>query len=238
MFDGLFRRKATAQANQEMQQHLGDGARAYAQAAPTLRALFYTDEQAAPLAEKLVMREDLPGLKTVAMFDMPSTFGNVNPEYVKLWGVPAQEILDRAVANGVREPTAVEKVNFGPGVAVTVITGGHPWVGAQALALENSLGPLSRFGALVAVPHRQEVFAHAIHDKSAGTALGMMIKMVNHCLSEGPPKPLSKNLFWYRRERYDCIHTWMQGDMPVQMHADDSEFLCEVARPLGFAPSA
>jgi hypothetical protein len=235
MFRRLFQRKATAQASTEMRQQLGDSVREYERIAPTLRALLYTPEEAGPVAEKLLMREDLPGLHTVAMFDMPNTFGNVNPKYAELWGVSAEQVLNRAVANSVREPTSVLHLQVAPGVAVTAVSGEHAWVCAHALAVDNHLGLLSAFGALIAVPHRQHILAHAIRDKSAGTALGIMIKMVHACLSEGPPKPISKNVFWYRQGRYERIQAFMQGDVPMHLHADNSEFLREVAQPLGFA---
>jgi hypothetical protein len=231
----LFERPV-ALANRELGEQLGGALHDYERAAPTLRVLLYTPTDAAPFVGKLIAAEDLPGLSTVVMFDMPTTFGNVRPEYSELWKVPKGDILRRALANSVREPTVVEQVQVAPGVHVTSIAGDHPWVCANALAIENHLGLLSPYGALLAVPHRQHVLAHAIRDCSAGTALGVMIQMVHRILGEGPPKPISKDIFWYRSGTYARIGATVVGAMPVQLHPDNSDFLRDVARPLGFAP--
>lgn len=179
------------------------------QASPEMPATF--EEAASNLRSAVVAAADL-GLFDGALMERPLTDGlgerlmlrrgelgmTVTTEVVESWDVPSHRVWNRARSGSLwDEPAERERFTVGDGVHYLAIRGGR-WTSTRVLAIDRYLDPAPRYGALVAVPARDEILVHQIRDESFTDAA---LAMLSHTASSfvESPLPVGCDLFWWNR---------------------------------------
>lgn len=152
--------------------------------------------------EKLIMREDMDGVLSVLVFDMPASVRSVLPEQAESWGLSHAELLAMGLEN-VWQNLRVEarQVDIGAGVGIRLISGPSFMTATHALLLDRHPGCVGPFGALVGVPHRHAVVAFPMVDRRTIAAVGRLLPAVSGMEKEGPGS-ISPCLYWYHDKTF------------------------------------
>lgn len=174
---------------------------------PTMPASF---EEAAPNLRSAVISEVDLGLFDGAIMERPLIEGlgerlmlrrgplgmTVTAETVEGWDVNPAAVWARA-RDGALWDEAVHRRPFSVGelARYTAIRGGR-WTSSQVLGLERHLSDRVEYGALVAVPARDEILVHQIRDRSFADAA---LAMLSHAMSSyvESPLPVGCDLYWW-----------------------------------------
>lgn len=153
----------------------------------------------------LTVREPMPGVKAVLVYDLPETIHSVHADHVQAWGVSLEELFSIALAN-VKANDRVEPRSFpiDDTSSVMLLGGESFFTASHSLCLEEYLQPAPAEGALVAVPHRHAVVFHPINDAGVLVALTAMIPMARGMFQEGPGS-ISPSVYWWRGGHFTLL---------------------------------
>ena len=152
--------------------------------------------------DRLIGREDLEGVLTALVFDMPATVRTVPPEQAAAWRRPAAELLSIGLENVWRSCRPnVRDVALDGGLVIRLLSGTNFTTATHALLLDRRPGCVGSFGSLVAVPHRHAVLCFPIEDRRVIPAVASLLPAVTAMEKEGPGS-ISSRLYWYRGGRF------------------------------------
>ncbi len=145
----------------------------------------------------LIYREDLPGVLSVLVYDLPSTIRNVAPKESEAWERSREELFQIALENVLEMciPDVLTK-EVGDGVTLTCMVDESFYVATHALLLEHHPDNLGPHGALIGIPHRHVLLSYPIADIGVVKAINRMIPLVYGLEKEGPGS-ITPNLYWY-----------------------------------------
>lgn len=171
-------------------------------------------DDALPLARvRIWAREDVPAdfpliarpladdLLAAVVLDLPESVTSVKPEQADAWGVDQDELFERAAAQTRADPDLeVERFEVDRGATVTWAESGSFFAASRVLWPEDLLGaPAGEHGALLAVPNRHLVGAHAIEDLRVVAVVQTMLGFAARRYEAGPGS-ISPHLYWWRPE--------------------------------------
>lgn len=160
--------------------------------------LYHTDYLAQMGGAGLVHRVPAEGLIETLVYDLPGSVRTVPPDHPKKWGVGEEELFRIGLENVKAEPPpAKQTFDVGKGARIQALVGDSFFTASHVLFLEAHLGEASRFGAVVAVPHRHAVLYHPIEDMRLMQVVNSMIPIAFGMYQEGPGS-LSPGLYWWR----------------------------------------
>jgi len=160
--------------------------------------LYHTDYLDQMGGVGIVHRVPAEGLIETLVYDLPGSVRTVPPDHVKKWGTETDELFRIGLANVKAEPPPVRQTfDIGKGAVIQALVGDSFFTASHALFLEDHLEPPSRFGALLAVPHRHAVLFHPIEDMKVIGAVNSMIPIAFGMYQEGPGS-LSPGLYWWK----------------------------------------
>lgn len=174
---------------------------------PTMPASF---EEASPNLRSAVISEVDMGLFDGAIMERPLIDGlgerlmlrrgalgmTVTAETVSSWEVDPAAVWSRARDGALwDEPVHRRPFAVGDGVRYAAIRGGR-WTSSQVLGLERHLEGRAEYGALVAVPARDEILVHQIRDEAFTDAALAMLSHTTSSYVESP-LPVGCDLYWW-----------------------------------------
>lgn len=145
------------------------------------------------LGERLMLRRGQLGMTVTA-------------EAVGAWDVAEEEVWAQAREGSLwDEPIHRREFRLAGGVAYSAVRGGR-WTSTRVLALDRHLDRSPQYGALVAVPARDELLLHQIRDETFADAA---LAMLSHAASSyvESPLPIGCDLFWWCAGRLARICT-------------------------------
>lgn len=151
-------------------------------------------------AELLVARQDLDGVLTALVADLPSAMLSVGTDVVEQWGRPRDEVLAMALARTLAsEPVTIEQVDLAttPPSRLAVISGEGLCAATHVLRLEAWPELLGRYGTICAVPSRHHVLAAPIDDASILVVVQQMVAVACRAYVDGPGS-ITPSLYWRR----------------------------------------
>jgi hypothetical protein len=169
-------------------------------AAPNLRSAVIAATDLGLFDGALAERPLVDGLGERLMLRKGPLAMTLTTEVVDGWGVDREMIWSKA-RDGSLWDEPVERVGLrsDSGAGFNAVRGGR-WTSTRILAMERYVDPSSPYGALVAVPARDEILYHRIGDRSfADAALAMLEYVSSSFLSS--PLPVGCDLFWWRSGR-------------------------------------
>lgn len=168
-------------------------------AAPNLRSAVIAASDLGLFEGALMERPLVDGLGERLMLRRGPLAMTVTNAVVDGWDVDPERVWHKARQGSLWDEPA-ERFGLRSGsVGFTAVRGGR-WTSARVLAMDRYADPHSRFGALVAVPARDEILYHRIEGRAfADAALAMLEHVANSYLSS--PLPVGCDLFWWRSGR-------------------------------------
>lgn len=155
---------------------------------------------------QVAAREDLPGVMTTLVLELPSDIRALTWEDCKRFAVPPAQLFQTALDNvRRRNPPQVMRVDDDEAPVRFLYSGkGDYFAATHALLLPRHKGCMGRFGALVAVPHRHMVAVHAIEDERVVTAILRLMPFVQQCYRDGPGS-ITPSMFWHHDGRFEPL---------------------------------
>lgn len=173
-----------------------DVAPAWEEARPNLRLRIHALDTI-PRVESVVSWAIGPDVLAVLDYDRPTGLVNVTPEAAEVWGQGRDALWRAAVENAGRDPVPrVLEIPSGQ-TAMTAIEGESSATATNVLWLDRYLAVDRSRGALVGLPTRHFLLAHAIQDRAVFDAVRSMFQWLPRLYSQGPGS-ISPNLYWWR----------------------------------------
>jgi hypothetical protein len=198
---------------------------------PALRVLLVPDDYLpgdiatvhAPYAESVT---------ATVVVDLPASVRSIAPSDLVDWDLTPHDVWSRAWANTRRHPEPIDvatvEIAGGP---MTVAHGEHFYTASRVRWLEDLVGPVAPFGALVAIPRRSTVLVHVIRDADVMNAVEPLVLNARLLHLEGP-RSVSAHVYWWRDGELRWVPTiFDETDDSVEFHPppDLAEVLAFVA---------
>lgn len=178
----------------------------FAEAAPNLRSAVIASVDLGMFDGAIMERPLVDGLGERLMLRRGALGMTVTAETVAGWDVDTDRVWKRARDGALwDEPVDRQSFRVGAGVSYWALRGGR-WTSTRVLGLERFLDRRVDYGALVAVPARDEVLVHQIRDDRFTDAAMAMLSHVAASYSESP-LPVGCDLFWWCDGRLERICT-------------------------------
>jgi hypothetical protein len=162
--------------------------------------------------EQTICRENLPGVETVLVLDLPMAVRTINPNEAAGWNVSSDELFQIALDHIRGMPTPkIEEIELDDRLTALVMTGESPFVASQVLLLEEYPKLLGPFGAIIAVPTWHILLSHPIHSRATQDALFPMAWIATRRWNDGPGS-VTPRLYWYRNGRFTHLPYEFNGE--------------------------
>jgi hypothetical protein len=170
----------------------------------------------------IIERDDIPGLITYLVLDLPTATRAITPAEAAAWKRPMGELFDIALDN-VRKTVHPEKEKillFNNEIAFT-ITSPSPFTAASALLLHEQPDICGPHGCLLALPTRNILIARPIETAPDESTLLPLIWTAIRRFDEGPAS-LTSAIYWYHHKRFAAVTYEFDGhtlhvDVPTQL---------------------
>ena len=188
------------------------------QVLPALRVLLVPDDYLpndiatlhSPYAESVI---------ATVVADLPSSVRSIAPSDLLEWGMSEDDVWSRAWANTRRHPEPIDvatvEIAGGP---MTVVHGENFYTASRVRWLEDLVGPVAPFGALVAMPRRSTLLVHVIRDADVMNAVEPLVLNARLLHLEGP-RSVSAHVYWWRDGELRWVPTMFdEDDDRVEFH--------------------
>ncbi len=147
--------------------------------------------------DKLISREDIPGVFSYIVIDLPSSMVSVNSETLARWGISSEQIFDIALANLRKaERPQCQDFEVGKGLSIIAALGDSFFTASHALLLSEYPQFVGPHGSLVSVPHRHALLCYPIRDLNVVGVLHHLWSITQGMEKEGPGS-ISPQIYWY-----------------------------------------
>jgi hypothetical protein len=151
-----------------------------------------------------IYREDIPGLATVLMFDLPNTVKNVDKELTKKWKKTDAELFEIGMKNVMKNNKFQTQKSKVQDMTVSVICAENSYSNIAALdpaMMKKCTGPM---GAIVSLPHRDAAFVYPIESADVLKDL-MNITKIATSMFTSEVGPVTDKIYWYYNKKYTLI---------------------------------
>lgn len=179
----------------------------FEEAAPNLRSAVVAESDLGWFDGAILERSLVDGLGERLMLRCGALGMTVTSEVVDGWEVDRDQVWDRARNGSLEDEPVQREYHWAAAGAVRYFSlRGGRWTSTRVLALDRYLDLGHAFGALVAVPARDEILVHQISDESfTDTALAMLSHTAHSYLES--PLPVGCDLYWWDQGRLARICT-------------------------------
>lgn len=168
----------------------------FARAAGALRSAVIGEGDLGLFDDALMERKLVDGLGERMMLRRGPLGMTVTTATVEEWGVEPERVWERARRGSIwDEPVEAHEVRVGEAIRFRRVCGGR-WTSTHVLDLDRHVGATTSYGALVAVPARDEILIHEISDSSFADAALAMLSFSHISFAESP-LPVGLDLFWW-----------------------------------------
>ena len=210
----------------------------YLEAVPHLRVAVVAEADLGLFQGEIMERKLVDGLGERLMFRRGPLGITVRVDVVDAWGEQPAAVWERGRRGALwDEPVERDEILLGDlPVTFSRLRGGR-WTSTWVVALEEHLARPTPYGAVVAVPTREEIYFHPIRDESFADAAVAMLGMAAAALAESP-LPVGCDLFWWRAGKLDRICTPGDGRYQYLRVPEFSAMLWQLEQSLRRPPSA
>lgn len=155
-----------------------------------------------------------PGLFLGLVLDLPTSIASIKPEQLTQWNLSESEAWSAAEKNTINEPVEVVSEPGPKGTTITFLLADNFYVSSHALWLDRHLTVDPERGALVGLPTRHLVVAHAIEDLRVLPVVGMMLASNQQVYQQGPGS-ITPGLYWWRKGTFVEIPSVQKDGQPA-----------------------
>jgi hypothetical protein len=154
------------------------------------------------MTNMMVGREDLPGVATILVLDLPGAVRTISPMEAVPWNQPMAELMRIGLDHirGMPAPT-IEEIELNERLGVFAVTGESPYIASNALLLEEYPKLIGPWGAIIAVPTRNILLSFPITSRAAGDALFPLAWIAGRRWKDGPGS-ITPRIYWYMSGRF------------------------------------
>lgn len=187
----------------------------FEEAAAGLRSAVVAEADLGLFEGALVERKLVDGLGERLMLKKGPLGITVSADALARWDTAPARVWAKARSGSLwDEPVERHEIRVGPRTRFGAIRGGR-WTSTHVLAIDRILKKPTEYGALVAVPARDEVLFHQIENESFADAALAMLSFAGSSYAESP-LPIGCDLYWWSppglkricrpgRERYEYV---------------------------------
>lgn len=178
----------------------------FVEASPNLRSAVISAADLGLFEGAIMERPLVDGLGERLMLRRGALGMTVTRETCESWEVEEETVWktarDRALQD---EPVHTVTFRVDHGTYYQAVRGGR-WTSTRAVAIDDILGGEPEYGALVALPARDEMLVHRIRDEGFTDAT---LAMLSHAVTSfvESPLPIGCDLFWWSKGRLARICT-------------------------------
>ena len=196
---------------------------------PNLRLRVLPTDDAFVESMKLVRYRIAHNLMAVLVLDLPTTVASIPSDRTGDWP-PMDELFRIALENQRAELPPRREVVDANGAELVVEMGESFFVASRLLILPEVVDLGGADGAIVAIPTRHSLLAHAIRDKSVIQALSTLAILARETAAAGPGA-ISSAVYWWHAGALTEIPVTVAQDNGVSITSPDEfvELLDEVA---------
>jgi len=153
--------------------------------------------------DNLIYKEDLEGVLTVLVLDLPSTVIILQPEDVAKWEISEEDLFTLGFKNTFANNSVdVTQEKFDDNATLWMIgSDTHLFAGAYIYNLPKYQKLIGKYGTLIAIPHRHMILAFPINDNAVISAINQLIIITDGLYKQGPGS-ISPNIFWYDNKKF------------------------------------
>lgn len=165
--------------------------------ADMLRVMLVPDDYL-PRDVATVHRSFAESVLAVLVADLPTSVRTIAPDDLVRWDISNTDAWKLGWQNTRRntDPIDIATVDVA-GAPITVAHGEHFYTASHVCWLEELVGPVGQWGALVAMPRRSTLLVHPLWDASAVDSIEPMVLNARMLNLEGP-RSVSAHLYWWR----------------------------------------
>lgn len=189
-FDALAR-------SQAQQQEFDDKLKRWEFAGARLRVRLW-DTEDTPFPEAAVASEDIPGLTTALVVDLPEAIRTVSRDEAKAWGRGVAELFREARDNVMRE-VCPEVCPYDPQEpdGLLIVEADSFYTASVALDAESVPGLLGEHGVFLSMPVRNGLLAWRFNALADVQGIGPLVRATRLLFEEGPGS-ISSRVWWLR----------------------------------------
>jgi hypothetical protein len=161
----------------------------------------------------LISRPFAAGLIEVIVADTPTTVRTVLTADTTHWPVRGAELFALG-RSGVRSDGPLERDDQPVAGQIVTVLEGPTFYAATHLAWLDDYLELGQAGALVVIPNRGTIAAHAIRDAGANAVVAHLSGFARQGYEDGPGS-LSPEVFWWRRGRLIMLERSARTGLPI-----------------------
>lgn len=215
-FDNMFR-------SQQQAADLDQRAANFEEVRPLIKVRIHPAGHPGVASGQCIHRSLADDLVEILTYDLPTSVVSVPSAHAAGWGRGHDELFELGRQNVRAEGRlSPEPLPAGDGATLFALTADSFFVSSHALLLADYLDPVTRWGALVAVPTRQVVLFHSIEDLRVVKVINTMIHVARQACAQGPGS-ITDSLYWWRDGRLQRLPVFMNKE---QIHfAPPDEFV-------------
>ncbi len=165
----------------------------------------------------IIWREDIPGVLSYVVIDLPSSMITINGDSTNKWGVSSQQLFEVALDN-LRKQGCPEHRNFeiDKNLSIVAALGDSFFTASHALLLSEYSEMVGPHGSLVAIPHRHALLCYPIRDLNVVGVIHRLWTMTQGMEKEGPGS-ISGHIYWYFQGKFTLIPCELKnGELAVR----------------------
>jgi len=163
---------------------------------PLLRPRIWHTPEIEDTGVPVVSKALAPGLTAVVTIDLPEAVTSLRPDEAAVTGQTIEQLWEIAFRQ-IEDGQPVETFEMVSGVSVT--SGNSLFVASRMLDPPRFTDQLGAYGALLAIPNRHVLIAHAINDASTRAAVNAIVPTARDLWRDGPGS-ITPDLYWWRQD--------------------------------------
>jgi hypothetical protein len=162
--------------------------------------------------EFLIWREDIPGVISYIVLDLPSSMVTVNGDSLNTWGISSGDLFAVALGNLRKQGCPRhEAFEIDKGIQIIAALGDSFFTASHVLLLEEYPEFVGTHGSLVSVPHRRALLCYPINDLNVVGVVHRLWSMTAGMEKQGPGS-ISPQIYWYFKGKFTAIPCAVEGN--------------------------
>ena len=181
-----------------------------------------------------IWREEIPGVLSYIVIDLPSSMVTVNGDALSRWGVSSKQLFEIALDN-LRKQGCPDRRDFELDNKLTIVTafGDSFFTASHALLLDEYPELVGPHGSLVSIPHRHALLCYPIRDLNVVGVVHRLWAITQGMEKDGPGS-ITAQIYWYFQGQFTPIPCEIKDNSiavrPPDVFVDMLEGLGEVQK--------